>query len=37
MFPKVSPSAIDLLKKMLALNPEKKMTVDQALKHPYFA
>ncbi|KAI0225886.1 Mitogen-activated protein kinase 15, partial [Lamellibrachia satsuma] len=29
------PDAIDLLKKLLHFNPDKRLTTDQALKHPY--
>lgn len=29
--------AIDLLEKMLAFNPSKRMTVEEALRHPYLA
>ena len=35
LFPEVSPIALDLLRKMLLLNPEKRITVNQALDHPY--
>jgi serine/threonine protein kinase len=35
LFPKANPMAIDLLSKMLHFNPEKRITVEQALKHPY--
>lgn len=31
-----SPQAIDLLKKMLNFDPSKRITVAQALEHPYF-
>mmetsp|Transcript_5272 Transcript_5272/g.19716 ORF Transcript_5272/g.19716 Transcript_5272/m.19716 type:complete len:403 (-) Transcript_5272:234-1442(-) len=30
-----NPLAIDLLEKMLAFNPEKRITLDDALAHPY--
>ena len=36
MFPKTSAQAINLLKKMLTIYPNKRITVDQALNHPYF-
>ena len=32
-----NPLAIDLLKKLLTLNPEKRITVTDALAHEYFA
>ena len=35
MFPKTSPAALDLLEKLLAFNPAKRITVEEALKHPY--
>ena len=35
LFPDFSPLALDLLKKMLLFDPEKRITVDQALDHPY--
>jgi mitogen-activated protein kinase 1/3 len=34
--PHASPLAIDLLSKMLAFSPEKRITVFQAIQHPYF-
>lgn len=30
------PDAVDLLKKMLQINPKKRITVDDALMHPFF-
>ena len=36
-FPSASEPAIDLLKKLLAFNPKKRLTVEQALRHPYVA
>jgi serine/threonine protein kinase len=35
LLPKANPLAIDLLKKMMVFNPQKRMTVEEALKHPY--
>lgn len=35
MFPKTSPQALDLLEKLLAFNPAKRITVEDALRHPY--
>ena len=37
LFPTADPSVIDLLQKLLTFNPEKRFTVEQALKHPYMA
>ncbi|XP_043689659.1 mitogen-activated protein kinase homolog MMK2 [Telopea speciosissima] len=34
-FPSMSPGAIDLLEKMLVFDPNKRITVDEALHHPY--
>lgn len=31
------PMALDLLKKMLVFNPDKRLTAEQALEHPYLA
>uniref|UniRef100_A0A7N0V0B9 Mitogen-activated protein kinase n=1 Tax=Kalanchoe fedtschenkoi TaxID=63787 RepID=A0A7N0V0B9_KALFE len=36
-FQNMSPGAIDLLDKMLVFDPNKRMTVDEALSHPYLA
>ncbi|CAG8954888.1 hypothetical protein HYALB_00009938 [Hymenoscyphus albidus] len=35
LFPKTSDLALDLLEKLLAFNPVKRITVDEALQHPY--
>ncbi|XP_063938419.1 mitogen-activated protein kinase 4 isoform X2 [Daucus carota subsp. sativus] len=32
-----SPGAVDLLEKMLIFDPHKRITVDEALSHPYLA
>lgn len=34
---KLSKDAIDLLQRMLTFNPAKRITVQEALNHPYFA
>jgi serine/threonine protein kinase len=31
------PEAVDLLKKMLTFDPKKRITVEQALEHPYLS
>lgn len=36
-FPNVSSVALDLAEKMLVFNPSKRITVDEALNHPYLA
>ncbi|CAL9072482.1 mitogen-activated protein kinase 2 [Musa acuminata AAA Group] len=36
-FPTMSNGAIDLLEKMLVFDPSKRITVDQALHHPFLA
>lgn len=35
MFPLLSVEGLDLLKKLLQFNPNKRPTIEQALKHPY--
>jgi serine/threonine protein kinase len=35
LLPKANPLAIDLLKKIMVFNPQKRITVEEALKHPY--
>ncbi|KNC20962.1 hypothetical protein FF38_01472, partial [Lucilia cuprina] len=37
LYPNASPMAIDLLSKLLAFNPKKRITVDEALNHPFIA
>ncbi|KZT30526.1 Pkinase-domain-containing protein [Neolentinus lepideus HHB14362 ss-1] len=37
LFPKASTDAIDFLQKTLTFDPKKRITVDQALQHPYLA
>jgi len=36
-YPSAPPEAIDLLNKMLTLNPDERITAEEALAHPYFA
>ncbi|XP_057477266.1 mitogen-activated protein kinase 6-like [Actinidia eriantha] len=36
-FPNMSPLAVDLLEKMLVFDPSKRVTVDEALCHPYLS
>jgi serine/threonine protein kinase len=35
LFPKSNDLALDLLEKLLAFNPAKRITVEEALRHPY--
>ena len=32
-----NPDGIDLIKKMLTFDPLKRITVDEALEHPYMS
>ncbi|KAF6172759.1 hypothetical protein GIB67_000817 [Kingdonia uniflora] len=34
-FPNATPIAIDLVERMLVFDPDKRITVDEALNHPY--
>lgn len=36
IFPTVPPVALDLMRRMLAFNPQKRLSIEQALAHPYF-
>lgn len=35
LYPHISPAAIDLVERMLTFDPSKRVTVDEALAHPY--
>jgi len=37
LYPSADEDAMDLLKKLLAFNPFRRVTVEQALEHPYVA
>lgn len=37
VYPNANPQALDLLEKMLAFDPLERITVDQALEHPYLS
>ncbi|KAL5711221.1 mitogen-activated protein kinase [Ranunculus cassubicifolius] len=37
LFPHINPSALDLVERMLAFNPSQRITVEEALDHPYLA
>jgi len=37
LFPSANPLALDLLEKMLTLDPYERITVEEALEHPYLA
>ena len=35
MFPTASDEALDLLRNLLQFNPSKRLSAEQALRHPY--
>lgn len=37
LYPKANPLALDLLSKLLAFDPAKRITCTEALRHPYLA
>eukprot|EP00743_Colponemidia_sp_Colp-15_P001682 GILK01001838.1.p1 GENE.GILK01001838.1~~GILK01001838.1.p1 ORF type:complete len:394 (-),score=37.18 GILK01001838.1:268-1449(-) len=37
LFPDANPTALDLLRKMLTFDPAKRISVTEALQHPYLA
>lgn len=37
LFSNIDPLALDLLKKFLVFDPSKRITIEEALKHPYLA
>jgi len=37
LFPNAPPLAVDLLQNLLQFNPDKRMTSEAAISHPYFA
>ncbi|CCF58335.1 hypothetical protein KAFR_0E01810 [Kazachstania africana CBS 2517] len=37
LYPDANPQALDLLERMLAFDPQKRITVDEALQHPYLS
>ncbi|GAB4820389.1 hypothetical protein N2152v2_007435 [Parachlorella kessleri] len=37
MFPTASPEALDLMEKLLQFNPDKRISADEALRHPFCA
>ena len=36
LYPKANPLALDLLSKMLIFNPNKRITIEECIKHEYF-
>ncbi|OLL24244.1 Mitogen-activated protein kinase spm1 [Neolecta irregularis DAH-3] len=37
LFPKANPHALDLLKRLLAFDPMERISVEEALEHPYLS
>ena len=37
LYPSANPDALDLLERMLAFNPRKRITVEECLAHPYLS
>ena len=37
LYPSANPLAVDLLERMLVFNPQRRISVDDALAHPYLA
>lgn len=37
IFPQANPEALDLLERMLAFDPSRRITVNEAIKHPYLS
>ncbi|CCK72998.1 mitogen-activated serine/threonine-protein kinase SLT2 KNAG_0M01450 [Huiozyma naganishii CBS 8797] len=37
LYPEANPQALDLLEKMLTFDPQERITVDEALEHPYLS
>ncbi|XP_074592448.1 mitogen-activated protein kinase 4-like [Curcuma longa] len=37
LYPNANPLAIDLLQKMLVFDPSRRISVDEALQHPYMS
>lgn len=36
LFPNITPELSDLLSRMLCFNPDKRITAEEALQHPFF-